>query len=262
MGDEPPQGLGEGPSLRASTAEEFPTPPGPAKSWWRRRWRLFLLVAVVIFGGRVVSALLLNKALPSQLIMADFRKGVEPFNPAADSFARYDSVEGTFVLTSEANRPIMSVGEFGRAADAVGIRAEFVEMAEPGTFVGVMCLSPAEGEGAFAGGRFLSGYGFLVEPGGHFILARQDPDGSLSSLQQGTDARIDKIQRVSVKCVREHGDVSLTGFANGLEVVMAAAPDRFGAYTHAGLIVVAQQAGSEVRFTRVLARVPDKEWMA
>lgn len=121
-----------------------------------------------------------------------------------------------------------------------------------------MCLGPASD-----GGDELIGYGFFVEPGGDFRLERQDSGGEIESLKQGTDARIETVERVSIMCVPDlDGDVTLIGFANGLEVVVSEDPDGHHVYTYAGLSVQAEQAGTEVRFTRVLARVPDEEWVA
>lgn len=107
-----------------------------------------------------------------------------------------------------------------RCPYAVGIRAEVMEITEPGTTVGAMCLGPVEGQDG------LAGYGFFLEPGGNFVLGRQDPSGKVEFLEQGTDARIETVERVSVTCVPNDidpvsggsTDVTVVGYANGLEV--------------------------------------------
>lgn len=224
-----------------------------------RRWVRVVRVAVVVLASLGVGGYLVDRALPNELINVSFEAGVKPFEVGENSFGRADHVEGTYRLTAKtANEPFTSLGDFVRTAYAVGIRAEVVEMTERGTLVGVYCLGPA-GEGV----EGLVGYGFFVEPGGAFVLGRnQDPGGSNEVLKHGTDARFDEVKRVSLKCVRDlNGDVSLTGYVNGLEVVTDRDPNGYGAYTYAGLTVSGKQAGTEVRFTRVWARVPDEEWM-
>ncbi len=197
-------------------------------------------------------------ALPHELINVDFREGVEPFNIGETQGARYDHVAGAYrvMVKNTDYRLNTSVGEFVRTAYAVGIRAEVVEMTKPGTGVGVMCLGPAAG-----GQDELVGYGFFVEPGGDFSLERQDPGGMHETLKQGTDARIETVERVSIICAPAGADVSLIGFANGLKVVVAEDPEGYDVYTYAGLTVEAEQAGTGVRFTRVWARLPDEEWI-
>ncbi len=217
---------------------------------WTFAW---IGVAYVAFIGVVVY-----KALPNELINVDFREGVEPFEIVESSVATLDHPDGTYRVTvKDTDGPITSLGEFARTAYAIGIRAEVVEITEPGTTVGATCLGPAA-----EGVEGLAGYGFFVEPGGDFILGRQDPGGGIEFLKQGTDARIETVRRVSVKCVPDlGGDVTLIGFANGLEIVSAEDPDGYRPYTHAGLFVLTERAGTEVRFTRVWARVPDVEWV-
>jgi hypothetical protein len=61
--------------------------------------------------------------------------------------------------------------------------------------------------------------------------------------------------------VRGSTDVTVTGYANGFEIVTTQDADGYDTYTYAGLAVGAEQAGTEVRFTPVWARVPDQEWM-
>jgi hypothetical protein len=133
-------------------------------------------------------------------------------------------------------------------------------MTEPGTFVGAACLGPAEAEDG------LAGYGFYVEPGGDFILGRQDPSGKVEFLKQGSDARIETVERVSIKCVPNDigpafagsTDVTVTGYANGLEVVTTEDPDGYYTYVYAGLTINSEKAGTEVRFTRVWHECPTR----
>ena len=214
-----------------------------------------VMLASLGFGGFY----LVNKALVHELIMVDFRDGVDPFNIGESPGAGYERVAGTYRVRVKGTefRLNTGLGEFVRTAYAVGVRAEVVEMTEPGTSVGVMCVGPAA-----EGGDELVGYVFLVEPGGNFSLEREDPDGTFEPLEQGTDARIETIERVSIMCAPAGDDVTLIGFANGLEVVVAEDPDGHDVYTYAGLTVEAEQGGSEVRFTRVWAQVPDEEWVA
>jgi hypothetical protein len=79
-------------------------------------------------------------------------------------------------------------------------------MTEPGTAVAALCLGPA-GEGV----EGLAGYGFWVEPGGDFVLGRQDPAGSIELLEQGRDARIETVERVSITCVPNEIDPACAG---------------------------------------------------
>jgi len=225
-----------------------------------RRWLRVAAVTALVTASLGFGGYLVDQALPNELIMVDFRNGVDPFNLGESSGARFEHVGGTYRVTVKNTdfRLNTSVGEFARTAFAVGIRVEVVEMTRPGTSVGAMCLGPASD-----GGDELIGYGFFVEPGGDFRLERQDSGGEIESLKQGTDARIETVERVSIMCVPDlDGDVTLIGFANGLEVAVAEDPDGHHVYTYAGLSVQAEQAGTEVRFTRVLARVPDEEWVA
>lgn len=232
-----------------------------------RRWRggkipkpifawTFAPIGVAYLALIVVSVKALSN---NELIMVNFREAVDPFNIGETQGARYDHVAGTYRVTVKNTdfRINTSVGEFARTAYAVGIRAEVVELTKPGTSVGAMCLGPgAEGEDE------LVGYGFFVEPGGDFSLERQDSGGRVESLKQGADARIETVERVSIMCAPAGGGVTLVGFANGLKVVVAEDLDGHDVYTYAGLSVKAEQVGTEVRFTRVLARVPDEEWIA
>lgn len=223
----------------------------------------------MVFGGLIVSGVVLNETLTNELITVDFRDEADPFEVGENSFFRGDLFEGTYRITvksaaANTNSSVTSLGDFVRTAYAVGIRAEVVEMTEPGTAVAAMCLGPAT-EGA----EGLVGYGFWVEPGGDFVLGRQIPDGSLELLEQGEDTRIETVKRVSIQCVPNEidpafggsTDVTVTGYANGLEIVTTQDSDGYRTYTHAGLTVGAEQAGTEVRFTRALARVPDQQWM-
>jgi len=232
-----------------------------------RRWRAgkipkpifawtFAPIGVAYLALIVVSVKTLSN---NELIMVNFREAVDPFNIGETQGARYDHVAGTYRVTVKNTdfRINTSVGEFARTAYAVGIRAEVVELTKPGTSVGAMCLGPgAEGEDE------LVGYGFFVEPGGTYSLERQDSGGRVESLKQGTDPRIETVERVSIVCSPVDGDVTIIGFANGLEVVVAEDRDGHDVYTYAGISVVAEQTGTEVRFKRVLARVPDEEWIA
>ena len=225
-----------------------------------RRWlRVASVTAVMLASLGFGGFYLVNKALVHELIMVDFRDGVDPFNIGESSGARYDHVAGTYRVTvKNTDFPLnTSLGEFARTAYAVGIRAEVVEMTGPGTGVGVMCLGPAA-----EGGDELVGYGFFVEPGGDYSLERHDSGGGLESLERGTDARIETVERVSIICAPFEDDVSLIGFANGLKIVVAEDLNGHDVYTYAGLTVKDGNAGTEVRFTRVSARVPDEEWMA
>lgn len=230
-----------------------------------RRWRsgtirrpIFAWTFAWITVAYVVLGVIAYIALPNELINVDFREGVEPFEINENSTAKSAHVEGTYRLTvKNANESITSLGEFVRTAYAVGIRAEVVEITEPGTTVGASCLGPAP-----EGMEGLTGYGFFVEPGGHFILGREDPGGRIEFLERGTDTRIETVERVSIICAPGlGGDVSLIGFANGIKIISAEDPDGYRAYTYAGLFVLSERAGTEVRFTRVWARVPDEEWI-
>ena len=77
------------------------------------------------------------------------------------------------------------------------------------------------------------------------------------------------VERVSIRCSPNEVKpafggstaVTVTGYVNGLEVVTTQDPDGYSTYTAAGLSVQAEQAGTEVRFTRVWARLPDGEWI-
>jgi hypothetical protein len=215
---------------------------------WTFAW---ITVAYVVFVGVTFVT------LPHELIDVDFRSGVEPFNLGQTPGAIYEHDAGTYRITVKNTdfHSNTSVGELVRTAYAVGVRAEVVEMTEPGTSVGAMCLGPADGVDG------LVGYGFFVEPGGDFSLERQDSGGVPESLEEGTDPRIGSVDRVSIMCVpNSQGSVSLVGFANGLEVVSAEDRGGYDVYTYAGLSVQTGEAMTEVRFTRVWARLPDGEW--
>jgi hypothetical protein len=282
-------------SLEEPTSEGLPPPPPPSseppkQGWVRRTWAvvgivggfLFLIVPGIfairsyrrwrtgkvrrpIFAwtfawitvAYVVFVAVTFATLPHELIDVDFRSGVEPFNLGQTPGALYDHDSGTYRITvmSTDFHSNTSVGEFVRIAYAVGVRAELVKMTEPGTSVGAMCLGPADGADG------LVGYGFYVAPGGDFSLERQDPGGVPELLNEGTDPRIRFVDRVSIMCVPiSQGNVSLIGFANGLEVVSAEDRDGYDVYSYAGLSVQTDTAMTEVRFTRVWARVPDDEW--
>lgn len=220
---------------------------------------------VVVFGGLVVAGVALNKALPNELIMANFRDGVEPFEVYEDSGSKGDHVEGTYRLTvKNADDSTTSLGDFIRTAYAVGVRAEVVEITEPETILAASCLGSVT-----EGVKGLAGYGFYVRPGGEFALLRLDPGGNSKVLKDGTDTRVATLKRVSVRCVPNgtnpafggSTDVTVTGYANGLEVATFQDLNGYHKYDYAGLTVVAKRAGTEVRFTRVWARVPDGEWI-
>lgn len=240
-----------------------------------RRWRAgtiakpifawtFGWIGVAYLALVGVGSVVLDQVLTDELIDVEFREGIAPFESGQTSSGnRFDHVEGSYRFTiKDVRGPSSSVGEFVRTAYAVGVRAEVVEITERGTTVGAMCLGPAEGEEGPVG------YGFFVTPGGEYILGRQTPDQRIEFLEQGTDPRIATVERVSVTCVPSgiepvlggSTDVTVVGYANGLEVVTTQDPNGYDTYTHAGLSVVADQPGAEVRFTRVLARVPDEEW--
>ena len=217
-----------------------------------RRWRAgtirkpifawtFAWIGVVYVAAIAVASL----ALPDELLIVDFRDRVDPFEVGENSAVRSEHVDGTYRLTvKDTLGPVTSLGELVRTAYAVGVRAEVVEMSEPGTTVGAMCLGPAA-EGA----PELAGYGFFVEPGGDYILGRQDPDARIDFLERGTDARIETVEHVSIICAPDlDGDVTLIGFANGLEIVSAEDRGGYTVYTHAGLSVISEQIGAEVRF--------------
>lgn len=191
------------------------------------------------------------------------REGVTPFDIGENSLASFDHPDGTYRVTvKDASEPITSLGEFVRTAYAVGIRADVVEMTEPGTIVGALCLGPADGEEGPAG------YGFFVDPGGdYFIIGREDPSGRVEFLKEGTDERIETVQRMSIVCVPNEIDpafggsidVTVIGYANGLEVATTEDPDGYHRNVYAGLTVVTEKPGTEVRFTRVRARVPERQ---
>jgi hypothetical protein len=254
----PPGTFGEDPSTEASTPETRPPPPTPGKeSWWRRRWGRVLLVVVVVFGGLVGAGVALNKTLTNELIMANFRDGVAPFEVYEDSASKGDHVEGTYRLTvKNADDSTTSLGDLIRTAYAVGVRAEVVEITEPETILAASCLGSVT-----EGVKGLAGYGFYVQPGGEFALLRLDPGGSSKVLKEGTDARVATLKRVSVRCLPNGADVTVTGYANGIEVATFQDPNGYHKYDYAGLTVAAKRAGTEVRFTRVWARVPDGEWI-
>jgi hypothetical protein len=255
-----PGTFGDDPSTEGSTPETRPPPPAPApgkKSWLRRRWGRVLLVVVVVFGGLVVAGMALNKALPNELIMANFRDGVAPFEVYEDSASKGDYVEGTYRLTvKNADDSTTSLGDFSRRAYAVGVRAEVVEVTEPETLVAALCLGSVT-----EGVKGLAGYGFYVQPGGEFALLRLNPGGSSKALKEGTDAQVATLKRVSVRCLPNGANVTVTGYANGLEVATFQDPNGYRWYDYAGLAVAAKRAGTEVRFTRVWARVPDAAWI-
>ncbi len=196
--------------------------------------------------------------LTHELIMVDFREGVDPFNIGETEGARYDHVAGTYRITVKNTlfETNTSLGEFNRTAYAVGIRAELVEVTKPGTSVGAMCVGPGA-EGADE----LVGYGFFVEAGGKYSLVSQDSSASWETLEEGTDDRVTTVQRVSIICAPAGDDVTIIGFANGLKIVVDEDRDGHDVYTYAGLSVQTEP-GTEVRFTRVVARVPDEEWVA
>lgn len=228
---------------------------------WTFAWIGLAMSAMLTIG--VVSWDLLP-ALSDELINVDFRDGVDPFNEGQNSGGIAEHVDGTYRLTDNyAEGFFTSVGDFPRAAYAVGIRAEVVELTEPGTWVGPMCLGSSAEKG-----QALVGYGFFVEPGGDFVLMRFDTDGSGRSLERGVDTRIDTVRRVSIECVPNgpgpafggSTDVTVLGFANGLKIAEAEDPDGYHRYTYAGLSLQGV-LGTEVSFTRVWARVPDEEWM-
>jgi hypothetical protein len=257
-----PETFGQDSSTEGSRAETRPLPPTPTpapgkKSWWRRRWGRVLLVVVVGFGGLVAAGAVLNKTLTNELIMANFRDGVAPFEVYGDSASKGDNVEGTYRLTvKNADGSTTSLGDFIRRAYAVGVRAEVVEVTEAGTFVGVLCLGPVT-----EGVKGLAGYGFYVQPGGEFALLRRDPGGSSKVLKEGTDTRVATLKRVSIRCLPNGANVTVTGYTNGLEVATFQDPNGYHKYDYAGLTVGAKRAGTQVRFTRVWARVPDEQWI-
>jgi len=213
-----------------------------------RRWRAgkipkpifawtFAPIGIAYLALIVVSVKTLSN---NELIMVDFREAVDPFNIGESQGAKYDHVAGTYRVRVKNTdfRLNTSVGEFARTAHAVGIRAEVVELAKPGTSVGAMCLGPgAEGEDE------LVGYWFFVEPGGNFSLERQDSGGRVESLKQGTDARIETVERVSIICAPAGNDVTLVGFANGLKVVVAEDRDGQRRLHIRGYLRVAKQTG-------------------
>ncbi len=229
-----------------------------------RRWRagkvrrpIFAWTFAWITVAYVAFVVITLVTLPHELIDVDFRSGVEPFNLGQTSGATYDQIEGTYriTVTNTDYHSNTSVGEFIRTAYAVGVRVELVEITEPGTNVGAMCLGPTDGAGG------LVGYGFYVGPSGDFTLERQDPGGVPETLTDGTAPAIRSVDRVSIMCVPDpRGNVLLIGFANGLKVVSAEDRVGYDVYTYAGLSVQTDEAMTEVRFTRVWARVPDDAW--
>ena len=285
----------------ALAAVELPPPPPfepPKQGWVRRTWAIvgivggfLFLVVPGIFAIRsyrrwragkvrrpifawtfawftvayVAFVTVMVVTLPHELINVDFRERVAPFSVGQNSSGTAELVDGTYRFTvAQAGSPFIGVGRFVRTAYAVGIRAEVAELTEPGTWVGPMCLGPDP-----EGGQVPVGYGFFVQPGGVFSLERLGPDGSFNPLEHGTDARIETVERVSIRCSPNEVKpafggstaVTVTGYVNGLEVVTTQDPDGYNTYTAAGLSVQAERAGTEVRFTRVWARLPDGEWI-
>jgi hypothetical protein len=69
------------------------------------------------------------------------------------------------------------------------------------------------------------------------------------------------LERVSVLCAPGlDGDVSVVGYADGREITSASDSDGYERYIYAGLVVVADSPGAVVRFSDVMARVPDEGW--
>jgi hypothetical protein len=213
------------------------------------------MIGLIGLGGCAALVVVVNVLLPDELLNVDFRNGADPFEVG-------ETASGTFELLTDTYRieghdtagPTTSVGDFERVAHAVGIRVELAEGLEAGTGVGVMCLGSNAQDA-------LVGYGFFIDGEGQYILGRRDPSGRIEFLEQSQDLRINDIQRVSIRCVPDlDGDVAVTGWANGLEVVDLVESDGYVEYAYAGIAVLPGRAGDEVRFASVWARVPDAEW--
>ena len=173
------------------TAVQLPPPPPfepPKQGWVRRTWAIVGIVGGFLFlivpgifairsyrrwrAGRirrpifawtfawitvvyVAFVTVMVVTLPHELINVDFRERVAPFSVGEISSGSAELVDGTYRLTvAQAGNPLFGVGKFVRTAYAVGIRAEVVELTEPGTWVGPMCLGPDP-----EGGRYRSATG-------------------------------------------------------------------------------------------------------
>ena len=225
-----------------------PPPTAPLSRWRRAGIAALTIVGVVGLAGLFYVGL--YDYLEDDLVNADFRNGAEPFEVGADDLGTYDLVDGTYRVTpKERGSWALTLGELRRRAYALGVQADLVEVSQPGIAVGVGCVGPSpDGEG-------LVGYLFTVAPGGDFTLRRNG-----FSVAKGVDPRIHTVRRLGIMCVPDlDGSVFVIGLADGLEVVRYDDPRGLAEYTYA-LLGVMGEPGSQVRFTRVWARVPDERW--
>ncbi|HET9722246.1 MAG TPA: hypothetical protein VFR44_00210 [Actinomycetota bacterium] len=202
-------------------------------------------------------------AFPDQLIDVDFANGLEPFVEGSYEHGDAEHVEGTYRITNARTDVFaQSFGDLPRPVNAVGVRAEFERLSEPGTQVGVRCMGPSND------GTVPIGYGFFAEPGGGYALMLFTPDEAVT-LQEGDDAPFEALDRVSITCeptgiaavVGGSSDVRVTGSANGEQVVSVTDHDGVTEYTAVALVMGGDRFSAEVRFTRVSARVPDEGWV-
>ncbi|MGZ4115348.1 MAG: hypothetical protein ACXVQT_09765 [Actinomycetota bacterium] len=242
-------------------------PPPPTTPRRRRLWRLLLSGFAIVAGGLVIFVVLDKTILTNDLLDARFGSGrLAPFVAWENRAGRADAVDGTYRLTvKEPGTPVITVGRFVRTAYAVGVRAEFSEVTDPGRAIGVGCLGPADDPNADLGG-----YWFVVQPGGAYTLfVRPIPSGTVRLLEEGRDGRIDAVTRLSIRCVPvgfggavgRPSDVNVTGYANGLQIASHRDANGYSSYTYAGLTLLSRkEPGAEVRFTRVTAQVPGEDW--
>lgn len=235
-----------------------------------RRWRegeirtpKFAWSCAVTWLVWIALGVWVSIAFPNQLFDVEFATGIEPFREGSYESGAAEHVDGTYRLSNARTDAFArSFGHFERSAYAVGVRAEFERLSEPGTQVGVQCLGPSDDA------NVPTGYGFFVEPGGGYALMLFLPEEAVM-LQEGTQARFDAVDRVSITCeptgvaaaVGGSSDVRITGFANGTQVVSVTDNDGVTEYTAAAILMGGDRVREEVRFTRVSARIPDEGWV-
>jgi hypothetical protein len=236
------------------SALDWPMSAPPKKR--RRPWLVALLIVVGVLVSLAVIGAGIDAALPHELLKTDFRQSADPFEVGQDGSIGYDLSDGSYRVTmNSAGERAISYGELVRTAYAIGVRADVAEVTSPKTRVGVLC-----GWKTYEGP---AGYAFEVAPGGSFNLWQIVAGGS-QVLDSGTDASITTVERVSITCVPVSAggsDIEVVGYANGSEVARGVDPHGNGKYTWAGLTVVADEEGTEVRFVDASARLPDEQWV-
>jgi hypothetical protein len=215
-----------------------------------------LAVVVVIYIAFMAVAITTDVVFKNELLSADFRDGSEPFLADSNANYTYGIVDGAYQIEAKTadQGPASSLAFFERTAYAVNMSADVESVSGDGLF-GVGCYSGEE--------ELKGGYLLLAHTGGGVLLLKTVPPDEVELIAENEKATVPTSNvRIMLSCsnpVLTGSSVPLAGYINGEEVIMATDEDGLDGFSVGGLEFLGQTAGAEVRFTRALAVVSDKD---